>query len=108
MVVQLLLYELVQFHFLNVFFSQLFILIELFRVFVSERIAWNVQIGQKPIIQFLIPNHFIVDHFDVLSGHKVVNDKILEFEFFLEDSPSFLKSLDFLGIHFLELLVLVF
>lgn len=77
MVLQLLPDKLIQLHLLNILLSQLLLLNIFLWVFVSYRVAWNIQIWQEPIIKLLVKYNFLMDKLNVLGRHEIVNNEIL-------------------------------
>ena len=61
MIVKLLFDELIELDLLNILFGQFVIFIEFLWVFVSDWVSRNVQIGQKPVVQLLVPNNLVMN-----------------------------------------------
>lgn len=74
---QLLLHKLIQLNLLNILLRQLIILHKLFRILMSNRVPWNIQIGQEPIIKLLIEDHLVMNQLNILCRNEVIYHKVL-------------------------------
>ena len=56
---------------------------------------------------FIAPQNLLIDHVDVVGRDKIIDDKILKLELFLQNSPSFLQIFDLFCIHLFKLSVFI-
>jgi len=61
MIVKLLFDELIELDLLNILFGQFVIFIKFLWIFVSDWVSRNIQIGQKPVVQLLVPNNLFMN-----------------------------------------------